>query len=132
MTAKPEILCVGRDPVLNRTRRMVLHRCFEVTIAAKPAEAAALLAGRPFDLVLLCYSLSGEDCRAMLEQAQKLQPTAKILALSSGEPRLTLAAPHQEFASEGPADLLHKIAAMTGLSPGQMEDCDAGPRTRMQ
>jgi CheY-like chemotaxis protein len=125
---RPEILCIGRDPVLNRTRRMVLHRCFVVAIAASRAEAVAQLAARSFDLVLLCYSLSDEDCQSLLKDVQTAQPNAKILALSSGHMRLTLALPHEEFASEGPEDLLRKIAAMTGLSPRQLEDCDAAPQ----
>jgi DNA-binding response OmpR family regulator len=81
---KPKILCVGRDPSLNRTRQLVLERQFEVRVAQSVTEAFALLSGQRFDLVLLCYSLSDEECRSAADFVHGLPSPIRILALAEG------------------------------------------------
>jgi hypothetical protein len=109
---KPKILCVGRDPSLNRTRQLVLERQFEVRVAQSVTEAFALLSGQRFDLVLLCYSLSDEECRSAADFVHGLPSPIRILALAEGRERLALAKQDEEFVSSGPAELLKKAAAM--------------------
>lgn len=115
MPERPEILCFGADPVLNRTRRLILLPAFDVCIASTLAEAASWLQERRFRVVLLCQTLSLEDARTALELVHTLQPDALILALEDGHPRLALHPPHQEIRLEGPADLVRRLAAITGL-----------------
>lgn len=115
MTAKPAILSIAEDPVLNRTRRMILEKYADVSLAGSLPEAATLLSELRFDLVLLCYSLSVRDCGAVVSLAHALVPPPKVLALAQCDQRLFLSAPDQEFSPANPADLLRKIAAMTGL-----------------
>jgi DNA-binding response OmpR family regulator len=114
---KPEMLCVGRDPLLNGTRRLVLEKYFEVDLAQRVPEACLLLKAKPFDLVLLCYSLSDEECRVAIECIDGLPARPKILALAQGHQRLLLQAGDEEFAPNGPAELLAKAAAMVNLPP---------------
>jgi hypothetical protein len=115
MSARPEVLCFGADPVLNRTRRLILQPTFEVCVASTLAEAASWLQERRFQVILLCQTLSLDDARSALELVHTLHPEARILALEEGHPRLFLRAPHQEVRLEGPVDLLRKVAVMTGV-----------------
>lgn len=115
MPVRPEVLCFGADPFLNRTRRLILQPACDVCVASTLAEAASWLQERRFSVVLLCQTLSLEDARTALELVHTLQPDARILALEDGHPRLFLHAPHLELRLEGPADLLHQIAVMTGV-----------------
>ena len=123
MDVKSKLLCMGHDPVLNRTRRMILEKCFDVTLAHAVPEAVALLSRHRFDLVLLCYSLADEECRRMVEFIHSLPSPAKILALAEGRERLLLSAQDEEFVSGGPAELLQKAVTMAGIPPSEAEKC---------
>jgi CheY-like chemotaxis protein len=125
LSRKPELLCAGRDAMLNRTRRMILEKCFSVKVATTEAEATALLQGQRFDLVLLCYSLPDEECRRIVGVTHSLPSPPKILSMAEGHERLLLGPRDEEFLSGGPADLLKKAAAMGGLTPAEAEKCAA-------
>jgi hypothetical protein len=114
---KPEMLCVGRDPLLNGTRRLVLEKYFEVHLAQRVPEACLLLKAKPFDLVLLCYSLTDEECQVAIACIEGLPARPKILALAQGHQRLLLQGGDEEFAPSGPAELLAKPSAMVKLPP---------------
>ncbi|HEY1501030.1 MAG TPA: hypothetical protein VGF88_15745 [Acidobacteriaceae bacterium] len=123
MNGKPELLCVGHDFVLNRTRRLILEKCFDVKTANSVPEAMGLLSAQRFDLVLVCYSLTNEECRAMVEFIHALASPTKILALAEGCDRLPLGTGDEEFVSAGPAELVKKAAAMVGISPSGSARC---------
>lgn len=114
--AGPTILCIGHDPLLNRTRRLILQQRFDVKLACTVAEATALLASERCDLVLLCYSLTEEECEAMVEFIHKLPAKTRILALAHGRRENLLLGPQdEEFVSGGPAELLSKASSIAGL-----------------
>lgn len=115
MPARPEVLCFGADPVLNRTRRLILQTHFDVCVACTLAETASWLQERRFRVVVLCQTLELEDGRTALELVHTLNPDARVLALEEGNPRFFLHVPHQEVRLDGPADLLRKVAAMAGV-----------------
>ncbi len=115
MHARPEILCFGADPVLNRTRRLILQPAFDVCVASTLSEVASWLQERRFRVILLCQTLDLDDARSALELAHTLNPESRILALEEGNPRLFLRAPHQEVRLDGPADLLRKVASLAGV-----------------
>lgn len=123
MKGKPELLCVSRDAVLNRTRRLILKKCFDVKLAQNEAEAIAFLSRDRFALVLLCYSLSDEECRAIVDKVHSLSSAARILLLGEGMERLQLGPRDEEFISGGPADLVRKAASMAGVAPEEAEQC---------
>lgn len=110
---KPKLLCLGHDFVLNRTRRLILEKSFDVTLAEELPEAAKLLPESAFAVVLLCYSLTEEESRAALEMVHRVSPEARILMLSEG--RLALGPRDQMLLYGGPADLLKKAASMAGI-----------------
>jgi hypothetical protein len=115
MPDRPEVLCFGVDPILNRTRRLILQPTFEVCVASTLAEAASWLQERRVRVVLLCHTLTLDDARAAMELARAVHPEARILALEEGHPRLFLRAPHQEVRLDGPADLLRRVAGIAGV-----------------
>jgi hypothetical protein len=115
MPVRPEVLCFGADPVLNRTRRLILQTVFDVCVASSLAELASWLQERRFRVILLCQTLPLDDARSALELVHTLHPEARILALEEGHPRLFLRAPHQEVRLDGPADLLRKVAGIAGV-----------------
>lgn len=120
MPVKPRVLCLGADPALNRTRRLLLQPSFEVAVATAFADAAAIL-GRasrdrqPFHLVLVCYTTITEEAEALVALLEASFPETKILALDHGLPRLRLTPPHLECRPDGPADLVRRIREMTGV-----------------
>jgi len=113
---KPQILCIGHDPVLNRTRRLILEKHFEVSLAHGPEESVALLGKRRFALILLCYSLTDDECRAVVEILHGVAPDTRILALGEVRERLGLSAPDEVFVSGGPAELLKKCVSIVGMN----------------
>jgi len=115
MPARPGVLCFGADPVLNRTRRLILQPIFDVCVASTLAEAASWLQERPIRAVVLCHTLDLDDARSALELVHTLRPDAAILALEEGHPRLFLRPPHREVRLEGPADLVRQLAAIAGV-----------------
>lgn len=123
MSAKPVILCVGSDVMLNRTRCLILEKCFEVSVAHSAEEAIAVLSRYACHLVLLCYSLTDEECRAAIEFIHRLPSPPRILALSQGRDWLPLGPRDEAFSSGGPAELLKKAVAMAGIPPEEAERC---------
>ncbi len=132
MSRKPELLCVGHDSVLNRTRRMILERCFAVKLAQSVPEAISLLSGECFELVLLCYSLTGEECGRLVEFVHKLASGTRLLVMVQARERLFSLGPgDKEFLSGGPAELLQQAATMAGIAADEFKKCAAdGPKRK--
>jgi DNA-binding response OmpR family regulator len=130
MSGQPELLCVGRDPVLNGTRELILAKCFNVTLADSAPGALALVAVRSFDLVLLCYSLTDDEGRVIVERVHALASPPRILALADGERRWVLGARDEEFMPPGPAELLARAVSMVGVSRAAAEGGSSGDADR--
>jgi hypothetical protein len=109
---------------------MILERCFAVTLAQSLSEAIALLTRRRFALVLLCHSLTDDDWRSVVDFIHSLQSPVRILVLGEERSQLLLAAQDEEFASGGPAELLQKAVAMTGIAQSDAERCAADEPAR--
>ena len=81
------VLCFSRDPRLLETRHWVLEKRFDaVTILSIAAMEQQSSLGRSFDLVLLCHTLSAEECESAFAIARQSWPHAKILGLVASEP----------------------------------------------
>src|SRR5579875_1575247 len=120
--SRPSLLCVGNDPALLRTRRLVRQSKFGVTLASGKAEALGLLADHSFDLVLLCYSLQRREAEALVEAVHHASSATRVLALTHGYERLGLTEPDEEFWAPGPAELVRKAADMIGLEATNGEE----------
>ncbi len=116
MSVQHRILCCGSDKRLLETREWILEKHFEVIPVDGPIATAALPDGQTFDLVVLCYSLSGKAYDDVVEIARRRWPGAKILTLWTG-----IAEPQRPVADDsfdaffGPQAFLSKINEMLGL-----------------
>lgn len=120
------ILLVSRDLMVLQTRKLMLGAYFDVSAAGRVLEAQLLLYEKPaFDLIILCYTLTGDDCRKILDLARVHCPDAKILTLTVTGCAATRAAVDSYFlsAEEGPFILVKKSAELLGYefrSKGRM------------
>jgi hypothetical protein len=105
----PRVLCFGRDPRLLETRRLVLARRFETVTVGSIEEMRALPVDEEFDVIVLCHSLSLEECDLSSELARARWERAKIVALSIEQGDCSLAADQTVRGLDGPRFLLSTI-----------------------
>jgi len=125
MSGQKRILLVSRDLMVLQTRKLMLGAYFDVSAAGRVLEAKLVLDKQSFDLVVLCYTLTGDDSRAVLDAVQKRCPQAKILMLTLNETAVSEKASRPYFlsAAEGPFNLVKKSAQLLGFefrSKGRM------------
>ncbi len=121
MSGQKRILLVSRDLMVLQTRKLMLGAYFDVSAAGRVLEAKLALAKQSFDLVVLCYTLTGDDSRAVVDAVRKSCPQAKILMLTVNEPTASGEAFHPYFlsAEEGPFTLVKKSAQLLGFELGR-------------
>jgi DNA-binding response OmpR family regulator len=116
MDTRPHVLVISRDRILLQTRQLILSAPFQVAAASSAQEAEKLIAEQVFDLILLCYSLSKEECAEVAELVREQEPRPKILLLNAVGNRCLKDGFDEELALEnGPASLLKKSAEMLGV-----------------
>jgi hypothetical protein len=103
----------------------MLGAYFDVNAAGRVLEAKALLGEQNFDLVVLCYTLSQDECQNVIESTQQHCPHAKILVLTAaGYAPKPMEMPRYYLAAEdGPFTLVKKSAELLGFefkSKGRM------------
>jgi len=110
------VLLISRDQMLLQTRQLVLGAFFEVDRAGRIREAETLLAGRRFDLVVLCYSLAGDERERVLALIKSQEPQPKILVLSAAGDSITPPSSDYDWMVEaGPYYLLKGSAELLGV-----------------
>ena len=119
------ILLVSRDLVVLQTRKLMLGAYFEVCAAGRVLEAKTFLAERPFDLIVLCYTLTDDDCEKILNAARLHSPHVKTLMLTVPGYAATHLPVDSCFlpAEQGPFVLVKKSAELLGFefsSKGRM------------
>jgi len=125
MVCQKRILVVSMDLTALQTRKLMLGAYFDVRAAGRVLEAQIMMAEQRFDLIVLCYTLTGNDCEKIVEAARTHCPDVKILVLT-----VTGHAAHQLAmkscclpAEDGPFNLLKKSAELLGFefrSKGRM------------
>lgn len=125
MDRPKRILLVSRDLVVLHTRKLMLGAYFDVNAAGRVLEAEAVLKQQNFDLVVLCYTLSQDDCQRVIESTQQHCPHAKILVLTAAGYAAKQVEVHRYFlaAEDGPFTLVKKSAELLGFefkSKGRM------------
>ncbi len=125
MDGQKRILLVSRDLMVLQTRKLMLGAYFDVRPAARALEARRLMAEQPFDLLVLCYTLTDDDCQKIIEAAQVHCPAVKILMLTSiGYSAMQPTVKSYYLpAEEGPFILVKKSAELLGYefkSKGRM------------
>lgn len=117
MNHGPHVLVVSRDQMLLQTRTLILGTYFRVEPAGRVGEAEAAMARICFDLVILCYTLSDDEYRRMLELCACQSPYPRTLTLHSGADGQPRPGADGECAPEkGPYQLLKKTAEVMGFT----------------
>ena len=116
MNSHARVLVVSRDEMLLRSREMILGAFFAVRSAGRFSEARALLTSNSFDLIVLCHSLTVDECERLAAMARERMPRCQVLAMSPSL-RETASKPwadKQLGVDAGPYGLLKKCAEMVG------------------
>jgi len=83
MDGQKRILLVSRNLMVLQTRKLMLGAYFEVSAAGRVVEATKLLAERSFALIVLCYTLTGDDCEKILDAVRRTLATPRSSCLRS-------------------------------------------------
>lgn len=79
------ILSAGRDPVLLKSRNATLiAHGYQVAAATDSYEVIDKLLNGDFDLVLLCHTISGDDCCRLARIIQSHTPSTPLVLISKG------------------------------------------------
>jgi DNA-binding response OmpR family regulator len=120
MAIPPRVLIVGHETTLLETRSRILELAgYRVSPVVEVPAAENALSCEPFDLSILCHTLSSEQRRSMLACARSLQPTVKTLILVADVQAVDfpLAANEAVFSvSNGPRALLAAVDRLLGCS----------------
>ena len=109
------VLVVSRDRMPLQTRALILGAYFQVESAGRAAEAVAAMAIIPFDLGVLCYSLSDGEYRTLIELCRGQATRPRILSLCTEIDGRSRPVGDSEYAVEqGPYELLKKTAEVLG------------------
>lgn len=78
------ILVYGSDELLLDTRTMVLRQAgFQVFSATSFGDAESIMKSGEIGLIVLCHSLSEQDCESALDFAKRQRPPLNTLVLSA-------------------------------------------------
>ena len=115
MTSHVRVLVVSRDEMLLRTRKMILGAFFVVEVAGRLPEAVTAMKRSKFDLIVLCHSLTADECEALAFLSQQHTPRPLILAMNpSSRTSVKTWADAQLGMDVGPYALVKKCAEMLG------------------
>jgi hypothetical protein len=111
------ILVVSRDQMLLQTRALILGTYFQVEAAGRVPEAEAAMGKQAFDLVVLCYSLSDDEYRKLVELCLSQDPPPKVLTLhAAADARPRNGGGGECAVEQGPYQLLKTTAELVGFS----------------
>lgn len=116
-SSRPRVLCFSRDCMLGETRRDVLQRRYDAVFVGSPEELAALATGAPFDVIVLCHTLSVEDRAACFELAQSVWPFARFVSVTAREGDSQPPFQKTVLGFQGPVALLNSVQQL--LEPTQ-------------
>jgi hypothetical protein len=77
-----QVVCVGNDVLLLQTRGWILERRFRVTTAKGLTELAAQITEDSFDVLILCQTLSMEECEAAMSLVHSQSPSVRIMRIT--------------------------------------------------
>jgi DNA-binding NtrC family response regulator len=116
MNSHARVLVVSRDEMLLRTREMILGAFFAVRGAGRFSEARTLLTNHRFDLIVLCHSLTNDECERLAMIAHEQNPRCQILGMTAtSRAGMKTWADKQLGVDAGPYGLLKKCAEMVGF-----------------
>ncbi len=115
---KASILIVGDDPVLLHTRAELLRDWQTVTASSQDAEEA--MRARVYDLLIFSQTVQEKVVRSLIDQARRLRPESRILAIGSAEDR-HLGSPTYQVELNNPAGFRTAVAKILESCPTPAE-----------
>jgi len=67
--------------MLLQARRLILGTYFDVESAGRMSEAGSILSKHDFDLIVLCDTLSDQECRQIASMVSDQKPQPTLLSL---------------------------------------------------
>ena len=118
MLVRPCILLYGHDQHLLETRRWVLERSgYDIWTACSLLALNETISTRKTDILILCHSLSSEECERAVEVAHRHLPEIKTVVLTANNTDCSAGeADNVLDTAEGPQGL---VAAVQQLMIGQ-------------
>ena len=113
----PQVLVVSRDAMLLQTRQLILGAFFRTLCAGRMREVETKLSTTTVDLVILCYTLTEEECRHVIDLTMEQKKRPRILRLmpaGSSSPEDLPAG--SMLAEAGPYYLLKRSAELLGVN----------------
>jgi hypothetical protein len=106
----------GHDSRLLETRQWVLEASgYQVWIGTALAEIERMISIREFHLIVICHSVSAEECGRVLSLARSRLPMIKGLVLFTNIPTSSLEVDGELlYAMDGPAKLVARVARLVG------------------
>ena len=112
----PFVLVVSRDAMLLQTRQLILGAFFRVQGAGRIREAEERISTQRFDLIILCYTLTDDDCRHIIEFAAAQKRRPRVLLLTRTCIQAEELGPGDAVMSDaGPYYLLKRSAEILGV-----------------
>ena len=117
---QPVILIFGRDSTLLETRGWILERTGALIFSATSLpETEKIAAEHSISLLVICHSVSPEDCEQLLLAMDQLQPNVKKLLMTANTPLSPLGQGERTVSAfEGPAALLGTVEDLLRADPG--------------
>ena len=111
MSAPASVLVFGRDHQLVHTRCLILEKAgFSVRTAASLPDIRHLPSEPNMDVMLLCHSLSPQDCDEALSVTHQRWPHIQTIAMISGHSDCGSSSTDAAIdATEGPAKLINAV-----------------------
>lgn len=119
MPVAPRVLILGHDTTLLSTRGRILELAgYQVSTVQKIEAAENAFSNEPYELNILCNTLSSEQRRSLLACARSRQPATKTLILVDDWPMDIPLEPNEATFSifEGPRALLSAVGHILGRS----------------
>ena len=117
MIGDVNILLYGRGPSLIHTRRLILEASgYSVLVATEFSAVQSAFARTPIDLLILCHTLTPEECSKALALSVSGWTTTKSVVLTPGYPN-----GHTEASCESidccaePARLILTVGRIVGV-----------------
>ena len=119
MSSKISILVYGRDSQLLETRQWVLERAgYRVATVTELSDIAQLVFLEQIRLLILCHTLSIEDCGGAVALVHIRWPQITTVVLIAGQSGCWSASSSEVVdAREGPVKLLNTVAKLVSSEP---------------
>lgn len=114
MISRARLFVASWDEMLLRSRTMMLGAYFSVQPAGRFSEGVQLIRRHPYDLLVLCHTLSDDEQEFLSRIARAVYAPVEVLALHRASQKEKPYANHLCDVSKGPWELVKMCAQIVG------------------